>query len=217
MAVISGIGTRRALTLLAKVGPLPAALLRWNAMKRRVRGKSMVLTVGAGCFALCVTIVVLFGDRLSREYRVWRLSFQPSLILETAMAPPEDPWRTAIEELLHREYPPGLWRPRPGTLRAVTLVPHADALGAHASVNGQTQAEEFLKYLSDQAGAPVHVGDGKLLKREAWTAGVIEVLDVSLARAILHARGIAVLEVEEDGQKVLWAVDRSDFRRGERP
>jgi hypothetical protein len=185
-------------------------------MKRRVRGKSIALTAGATCVALCVAVAALFGGRIAREYRVLRLSHDPSLILQTARAPPGDAWRNALGELLSREYPPGVWHPRPGTLRAVTFAHHADSLGAQASVKDQTPAADLFRYLSDQAGAPIYVGGSNLLEREVWTTGVIKVLDMDLARAILHAHGIAVLEFEEDGQKALWAVDRSDLRCDER-
>jgi hypothetical protein len=165
---------------------------------------------------LCVAATVLFGGQLAREYRVWRLSRDPSLILETAMAPPGDDWRSALGELLSREYPPGVWRPRPGTLRpAVVFFPNPNSFGTQTSVKDKIYAQDLFRYLSDQTGAIINAVDG-LITREVWTTGLIKVLDVDLARAILHARGIAVLEFNHDFYGWgLWAVDRSELCRGE--
>jgi hypothetical protein len=159
-------------------------------------------------------MAIFFREQLGREYRVWRLSHDPSLILQMAMAPPGDPWRDALGEFVRREYPPGIWRPSGASIGHISYSGPKDR---QITVSGQTRAQDFLAYLSVLTGATVYLADGKGLEHDLWTKGVVKVLDVDLARAILHAGGIATLEIEEDGQKVLWAVDRSDFRRGERP
>jgi hypothetical protein len=158
--------------------------------------------------------VVFFGAPLAREYRIWRLSQDSSLILEIATAPPGDSWRSALGDFLSREYPPGIWHHSGASLGGT--ISHAGPT-REVTVSGQTSAQDCLAYLSILTGTTVHVADGKLLGRVVWTKGVIDVLDADLARAILHARGIATLEVAEDGQNALWAVDRSDIRRGAGP
>jgi hypothetical protein len=83
-----------------------------------------------------------------------------------------------------------------------------------ANVSDALEVLDTIRFLSDFSGRRVRiaVADQGALRNKVQFKGVIHGFDMELARAFLHAQGIAVLEVEEEAEKVIWVLDRSDMR-----